>query len=130
NYSLDPLDPNFYPVSSFSDWGSSRSSVAAYTRTPAGQSEDPFEYDKRSSLSSPYPNGGSFEGNSHPASAVPPVLQEDFSEFARAVEWNAAQKFFANPNSKLFIPRIPTIIPDPESGRIKTETSHDGESMS
>src|SRR5947209_6162376 len=39
NYSLDPLDPDFYPVSAFSDWGSCRSSVASSTPTAACQFE-------------------------------------------------------------------------------------------
>ncbi|KAJ6259501.1 hypothetical protein Dda_5138 [Drechslerella dactyloides] len=83
NYSLDPYHPNFYPVSTFSDWGSTYSSVG-YTPTPANQAEDPFEYDKLSTLNSPYHNG--------PMSGLPPVFHDDYSAFAAAVQMNAMPK--------------------------------------
>ncbi|KAK6353788.1 hypothetical protein TWF730_008214 [Orbilia blumenaviensis] len=85
NYSLDPYDPNFYPVSTFSDWGSSSyNSSVAYTPTPAGQREDPFEFDNMSALNSPYHNA--------PLSGVPPVFQDDYSAFAAAVQMNSMPK--------------------------------------
>ncbi|KAF3901384.1 hypothetical protein AA313_de0201374 [Arthrobotrys entomopaga] len=84
NYSLDPYDPNFYPVSTFSDWGSNYTSSVAYTPTPAGQQEDPFEFDKLSSLNSPYHNA--------PISSIPPVFHDDYSAFAAAVQMNSMPK--------------------------------------
>ncbi|EWC43968.1 hypothetical protein DRE_01320 [Drechslerella stenobrocha 248] len=83
NYSLDPYHPNFYPVSTFSDWGSGYSSVA-YTPAPAGQTEDPFEYDKLSNLNSPYHNTQ--------MSNLPPVFHDDYSAFAAAVQMNTMPK--------------------------------------
>ncbi|KAF3086347.1 hypothetical protein TWF569_000753 [Orbilia oligospora] len=85
NYSLDPYDPNFYPVSNFSDWGSSSyNSSVSYTPTPAGQREDPFEFDNMSAMNSPYHNA--------PLSGVPPVFQDDYSAFAAAVQMNSLPK--------------------------------------
>ncbi|EPS42798.1 hypothetical protein H072_3160 [Dactylellina haptotyla CBS 200.50] len=84
NYPLDAYDPNFYPVSAFSDWGSNYTSSVAYTPTPAGQAEDPFEFDKLSALNSPYPNAA--------MSGVPPVFHDDYSAFAAAVQMNAMPK--------------------------------------
>ncbi|KAK6335242.1 hypothetical protein TWF718_010677 [Orbilia javanica] len=85
NYSLDPYDPNFYPVSNFSDWGSSSyNSSVSYTPTPAGQRDDPFEFDNMSALNSPYHNA--------PLSGVPPVFQEDYTAFAAAVQMNSMPK--------------------------------------
>ncbi|KAF3910325.1 hypothetical protein ABW21_db0208017 [Orbilia brochopaga] len=86
NYSLDPYHPNFYPVSTFSDWGSTYSSVG-YTPNPAGQTEDPFEYDKLSTLNSPYHNGPISS-----MSGLPPVFHDDYSAFAAAVQMNAMPK--------------------------------------
>ncbi|KAF3917129.1 hypothetical protein ABW20_dc0107463 [Dactylellina cionopaga] len=94
-YSLNPYDSNFFPVSTFSDWGSGYSSVA-YTPTPAGQQEDPFEFDaKMSALNSPYHNA--------PMSGIPPVFQDDYSTFAQAVQMNSMPKVM-NMNLK---PRAP-----------------------
>lgn len=74
------------PASAFSDWGSSRNSMAAYTPTPSGQLEDPFEFD------SPI---GAQKPQSLPHSHVP--IQDDFDMFAAAVEMNRYTRPFVMP---------------------------------
>ncbi|KAL7270739.1 hypothetical protein RUND412_006546 [Rhizina undulata] len=85
-----------WPVSAFSDYGSSRSSVIAYTPTPAGQLEDPFEFDHvtnsnqmRSSYSNNEPECGAFP-------QAPPV--DDYAAFAAAIEMNSFSNNFVLPS--------------------------------
>ncbi|RPB28292.1 hypothetical protein L211DRAFT_845380 [Terfezia boudieri ATCC MYA-4762] len=74
------------PASAFSDWGSSRNSVAVYTPTPAGQLEDPFEFDNP-------PNSQTAQS---PFDTRAPV-QDDFNLFAAAIEMNQYNRPFVMP---------------------------------
>ncbi|KAF3939436.1 hypothetical protein ABW19_dt0202375 [Dactylella cylindrospora] len=98
HYSLDPYDQNFYPVSAFSDWGSSY-----YTPTPAGQGDDPFEFDRI--LSQQYQMGAM----PHGVSALPPAFQDDYSAFAEAVHMNSMPKTM-NMNLKSRVPIPPALV--------------------
>ncbi|KAF8417435.1 hypothetical protein EV426DRAFT_540372, partial [Tirmania nivea] len=79
------------PVSAFSDWGSSRNSIAVYTPTPAGQLEDPFEFD----------NPTNSQTAESPSDTHAPV-QDDFSKFAAAIEMNQYNKPFIMPALPIF----------------------------
>ncbi|KAF8440101.1 hypothetical protein BGX38DRAFT_1273160 [Terfezia claveryi] len=74
------------PASAFSDWGSSRNSIAVYTPTPAGQLEDPFEFDNP-------PNSQTAQ---LPFDTHAPV-QDDFNMFAAAIEMNQYNRPFVMP---------------------------------
>lgn len=86
HYSQDIEIPWQQPTSAFSDWGSSRNSMAAYTPTPAGQLEDPFEFD------SPVNNKNI---SSSILSNVP--IQDNFDMFAAAIEMNRYTRPFVMP---------------------------------
>ncbi|KAI5810108.1 hypothetical protein DFH27DRAFT_465474, partial [Peziza echinospora] len=77
------------PMSAFSDWGSSRSSIVAYTPTPAGQTEDPFEFDNTLSDHNSQP------GSVIHSSGVPAT--EDFDMFAEAIKQNQSNRPFVMP---------------------------------
>ena len=74
------------PASAFSDWGSSRNSIAVYTPTPAGQLEDPFEFD----------NPTNSQTAQSPFDTHAPV-QDDFNMFAAAIEMNQYNRPFVMP---------------------------------
>jgi len=74
------------PASAFSDWGSSRNSIAVYTPTPAGQLEDPFEFD----------NPTNSQTAQSPFDTHTPV-QDDFNMFAAAIEMNQCNRPFVMP---------------------------------
>jgi len=74
------------PASAFSDWGSSRNSIAVYTPTPAGQLEDPFEFDNPANSQMPQ----------LPFDTHTPV-QDDFNMFAAAIEMNQYNRPFVMP---------------------------------
>jgi len=86
---FDTMDANYVPHSAFSDWGSSQ-----YTPTPFGQLEDPFEYDKLVSGPSPYITTAAAR---NPASAVAPIFQDNYSEFAAAIEMKAFETSWCMP---------------------------------
>lgn len=73
------------PASAFSDWGSSRNSIAAYTPTPAGQLEDPFEFDTANNQSAQSP----FD--------ITGPEQDDFNAFAAAIEKHQNRRPFFMP---------------------------------
>ncbi|RPB03201.1 hypothetical protein L873DRAFT_288823 [Choiromyces venosus 120613-1] len=90
-----------WPISRFSDYGSSTASSIIYTPTPAGQLEDPFEYDQISPDSDHHYDGNSqSNNNSQPESAgyfdyhYP---QEDFAAFAAAIDVTSTQRTFVLP---------------------------------
>ena len=74
------------PPSAFSDWGSSRNSIATYTPTPADHIEDPFEFDNP-------------ENNPNPPSPFDPhaPIQENYNTFAAAIEMNRYKRPFVMP---------------------------------
>ena len=92
-----------WPISRFSDYGSSTASSIIYTPTPAGQLEDPFEYDQISPDSDDhYDDGGgnsqSSNGPGEPASYFDyHYPQEDFSAFAAAIDATSTQRAFVLP---------------------------------
>src|SRR5205807_1390364 len=88
-----------WPISRFSDYGSSTASSIIYTPTPAGQLEDPFEYDQTSPDSDyHYDDGGDSQSNNNPAEPVDyfdyHYPQEDFSAFAAAIDVTSTQRTF------------------------------------
>ena len=86
NLELQILEPWQQPPSAFSDWGSSRNSIATYTPTPADHIEDPFEFDKP-------------ENNPNPPSPFDPhaPIQENYNTFAAAIEINRYNRPFVMP---------------------------------
>lgn len=91
-----------WPISRFSDYGSSTASSIIYTPTPAGQLEDPFEYDQISPDSDHHYDGGdnsqSNDGPAEPASYFDyHYPQEDFSAFAAAIDATSTQRAFVLP---------------------------------
>ena len=87
NYLVQNIEtPWQQPASAFSDWGSSRNSIAVYTPTPAGQLEDPFEFD----------NPTNSQKAQSPFDTHTPV-QDDFNMFAAAIEMNQHNRPFVMP---------------------------------
>ncbi|CUS08713.1 unnamed protein product [Tuber aestivum] len=90
-----------WPISRFSDYGSSTASSIIYTPTPAGQLEDPFEYDQIPPDSDHCYDGGNSQSNDD--SAEPGGYfdyhypQEDFSAFAAAIDVMSTQRAFVLP---------------------------------
>lgn len=81
-----------WPVSAFSDYGSSVASSVAYTPTPATQLEDPFEYDHADlTFQSSPPSRG------EPVCIQPPT--DDYLSFADAVEMNTISNKFVLPTA-------------------------------
>lgn len=81
-----------WPISRFSDYGSSNA-TPLYTPTPAGQLEDPFEYDcmtQSAGTERPETDSGPFGGYEYPA--------EDFAAFAAAIQMNALSNTFSLPS--------------------------------
>ena len=99
NFSLNPFDSNFYPVSAFSDWGSTSSSMPSYTPTPAGQSEDPFEFDSPSLRGSPaYTEFQDVSADcsarcstTFPQNMLPVCYQDQYAYFVAMAEINASR---------------------------------------
>ncbi|KAI5839967.1 hypothetical protein DFP73DRAFT_192690 [Morchella snyderi] len=83
-----------WPTSHFSDYGSSNA-TPLYTPTPAGQLEDPFEYDglTQSSGASQHsvPHTSAFGQYEYPA--------EDYAAFAAAIQMNTMSNTFALPSA-------------------------------
>lgn len=82
-----------WPVSRFSDYGSSNA-TPLYTPTPAGQLEDPFEYDcmaQPTDTEQTETDSSSFGGYEYPA--------EDFTAFAAAIHMNSLSSTFSLPSA-------------------------------
>ncbi|CAZ81345.1 unnamed protein product [Tuber melanosporum] len=90
-----------WPISRFSDYGSSTASSVIYTPTPAGQLEDPFEYDQISPDSDHHYEGGDSQSGNTPAEPAGyfdyHYPQEDFSAFAAAIDVTSTQRTFVLP---------------------------------
>lgn len=82
-----------WPISRFSDYGSSNA-TPLYTPTPAGQLEDPFEYDCMAQSTEARDIGadsGPFSGYEYPT--------DDYSAFAAAIRMNTMSNTFSLPSA-------------------------------
>lgn len=80
-----------WPISRFSDYGSSNA-TPLYTPTPAGQLEDPFEYDcMTSGAGGSATDSGPFSRYQYPT--------DDYSAFAAAIQMNTLSNTFSLPSA-------------------------------